>query len=147
MSDCIKIKQICWLSKLEQLEQELDDNEVTIDNIKIPTCKCYCVKAGKLKCIAIDIKQIKSKAEKLCLLAHEREHLEHQELMYGFDEPIYERKRKEKIIEKRVIKRLVPFDKLRKLSLKGYNNFEIAQELEVTQELVKKAIDFYLNNY
>lgn len=43
-------------------------------------------------------------------------------------------------------KTLISKDKLKKLYQKGYNNYEIAEELGVTEELVEKACNYYFNN-
>ena len=43
-------------------------------------------------------------------------------------------------------KTLVNKDKLKKLSKKGYNNCEIAEELGVTEDLLNKAYNYYFNN-
>lgn len=144
----IKVRLDNQLNKLEQLEVELEEEEIIVDDLRIADqIKSLCIRTQKSKRIAVDYSKVESKAELLHLLAHEHEHLKRPETMYQFDECVYAQKRKERIVENEVIKRLVPYNELRELSAKGYNNYEIAQELEVTEELIRKAIEYYMMKY
>lgn len=132
------------VTKSEEVEERLFNEEIKIVNFGLESeYKAFCINKDEFKAICIDNSKITTSKEKRCILEHEYEHLRLPKLMYQLDACAYEIAKKERIINRELIKRLIPFDKLKSL-LKAHKQLhEIAEELEVTEALLCAAIDYY----
>ena len=129
---------------LEEVEERLFNEEIKIINFGLESeHKAFSIKKDGIKAICVDNCKITTSKEKRCILEHEYEHLRLPKLMYQLDACSYEIAKKERIINHKLIKQLIPYDKLKSL-LKAHKQLhEIADELEVTEELLRAAIDYY----
>jgi hypothetical protein len=135
------------LTKLEELEQELYDDGIEVIEMPIPGIKAFVVRTAESQAIAIDTDKITSTTEKRCIYLHELGHLHIPDSMYTLDTSIYANKRKEYIADREVIKSSIPFDKLKALLQADKQPYEIAEIMGVTEEYIKKAINYYLLSY
>lgn len=129
---------------MEEVEERLFNERVEIINFGLESeHKAFSVRRGSRKYICIDNDKIKNNRDRICTLEHEYEHLVSLDLMYSLDASPYEVYVKERKINRRLIKRLIPYAKLKPLLQAQKPLYEIAEELEVTEELLHQAIEYY----
>lgn len=96
--------------------------------------------------IGIDYNQIKNSIQEKEILAEELGHYYCNALYYINDDKELKNKCEFRA-KKWQFKTLVPLHRLKELFEKGYKyTYEIAEELEVTEELVKTAYEYYREN-
>ena len=76
------------------------------------------------------------------VLEHEKQHFR-LAAFYPPDCPVQERRRSEARVDRALIQELCPIDHLKELLRRGRTVAEIADELEITEELVAQAFAFY----
>lgn len=131
---------------LEKIENLIHREKIELVNCNMYDTKARIIQDNKNSFIFINRKQIENTIEEKCILAEEMGHY-YCDSLYS---PLYYDKqlvdKNEYRANKWACKTLVNKDKLKKLSKKGYNNYEIAEELGITEELLKKACDYYQYN-
>lgn len=132
------------LTKLEELEQKLYDLGFRI--IKDDTIEgiAFLIKHQKYKNIMVYAPgKILNNRELRCVFLHE---LYHNKVKNGFhymNDSVYKVKRIERAVKIAMIKDILPLKLLLKFLKIGRANHEIAEELEVTDEFIKDACDYY----
>lgn len=86
--------------------------------------------------------QLADSREKRTVLEHEKQHFR-LAAFYKQDCPPQERRRSEARVDRALIQELCPLPQLRDFLRKGRSVAEIAEELEITEELVTQAFAFY----
>lgn len=93
--------------------------------------------------IAINPFSLTSEKDERIKLAHEIGHCMTGSF-YNIYSPLDNRRKKELIADRWVIKKLVPKDELDKAILKGYREtWELAEYFDVPEKLIEKAIEYY----
>lgn len=110
--------------------------------------KAIIGKLDKRYCIGLNYSKINNSIEEKELLAEELGHYYCNCLYNTYSDEILIRK-KEYRARKWVLKTLVPYNKLSELYENGYKYaYEFAEELNVSEELINQAYNYYLeNNY
>lgn len=113
----------------------------------LPNKKAFSVKVGKDYYIAMDYRKIKTEREERLILAEELGHCE-KCAMYQLNDrnraawdiivSAAETKAKNWMVQK-----LVPCDKLKKLIMERNQRYEIAEILDVPEQCVEYAINYY----
>lgn len=131
---------------LEKLDIELCKNKIKLFNDKIvsPFLKAFAMKStyNSKKIIVVDNEKIIDKHDYRCTLEHEITHLEN-DYLYHYDDDLSTKKLVESKVEYLTIKRIVPFHMLKQLLQDGYNNYEIAEKLSITLDVLDKAYIIY----
>ncbi len=86
--------------------------------------------------------QLADSREKRTVLEHEKQHFR-LSAFYPKDCPPQERRRSEARVDRALIQEVCPASQLKQLLRKGRTVAEIAEELEITEELVTQAFAFY----
>lgn len=133
------------MTRLEVLFDEIDEEGIFLRNQKINGTKAFSVKYREVRGIAYDNSQMDNSAEAYVVLTHE--YLHHEEnAMNHIADPVAEVHHTESYIRGYELKRLVPLDDLKGCLEKGLVDlWEIAEELEITEAVLKKAIEKYRN--
>ena len=134
------------ITKLEEVEQYLFDNNIEVIADNTIHSKAFVLSvndAGKLLVYAPA--SILNDREKREIFIHELLHLQYKNGMYHLDDCIEKRRRIERMVERNEIKRLIPLKRVIQLLERGYDRFEMADEFEVTDELMSKALVQYEN--
>lgn len=123
-----------------------ENEKIDILNYKWSNTKARIFEINKNYCIALDYSQINTSVEEKEILAEELGHYYCNALYYLNTNN--ETKRKcEYRAKKWQFKTLVPLQKLNELFKKGYKyTYEMAEELDVTENLVKTAYEYYREN-
>ena len=118
---------------------------ITVDRFSLPENRSVSLlHDGKLY-VALD-NNIKTKAEERVCLAHELGHCETLAL-YNMYAPIDVRSKHENKADRWAIKRLVPEEKYRRALRNGYTDINsLAEFFDVTDEFMKKAVQYYSKN-
>lgn len=131
------------LSKCELFEQSLFDDGYAVFDRHLPL-QFKALSHQQTKYIIIDPKHLRDTRDRYCTLVHERMHFELNRFYNLFSHSPSEVERKEKSVNIKVARRLVPQDILfnllheKKLSL-----HEIAESLEINEEIVIFAFNWY----
>lgn len=118
---------------------------ITVDRFSLPENRSVSLlHDGKLY-VALD-SNIKTKAEERVCLAHELGHCETL-AFYNMYAPIDVRSKHENKADRWAIKRLVPEEKYRRALRNGYTDINsLAEFFDVTDEFMKKAVQYYSKN-
>lgn len=87
---------------------------------------------------------LKTSAEERVAKEHELAHIETGSL-YCLGSSLQTRKRREYKADKHMIQKVLPIKELKKALAQGLERWEIAEEYDVTEELVKRACQIYKN--
>ena len=116
--------------------QEADRNNIEVFYGFFPACKGICCTGY----IALDW-DLTETEETVCL-AHEMGHCMTGSF-YSLSAPDLERVRAERRADKWAIKKLVPVRELERALKQGYQLYEIAERMGVTEEFLRKAVRYY----
>ena len=139
------------MTSIEKLYQEAYDNEIHIVDASYSNTKkaAACIR-DEIKVLVIDKKSIHTSAEKRVILAEELMHFE-TGLMYQLDDDCntyakrLERSKIESWNMRHVVRRYLPSNDIQRLIDKGIeHNYEMAEMLEVTEDFLSFAIDYYM---
>lgn len=146
------MKEKVNLTCIEEIEQWLHDNNVLLieDNSLMDySClnKAFTIKYKESTCMVYAPATILSHVEKRCVLLHEIYHCLIKKGFYHLNSSPYKRKAIEGRVKNKMVKDLIPFDTLVDLIKKNYAKYEIAEELEVTEELIYDAYTIYESKF
>lgn len=131
--------------ELIDLENIAEREKINIVNFKMKKVKAKIIDYGN-HYIFMDYSKIDTYTEEKCLLAEELGHY-YYDSYYTLSSDQNFIDKQEYRAQKWKIKTLVPVRKLAKLFDEGYQySYEMAEELGVTEELVRKAYDYYKEN-
>lgn len=131
---------------LEKLENLIHKEKIELVNCNMHDTKARIIQDNKNAFIFIDQHRIENSIEKKCILAEELGHY-YYDALYSplfYDKQLIDKN--EYKATKWTFKTLINKDKLKKLSKQGYADYEIAEELGVTEELLEKAYNYYQYN-
>lgn len=132
-----------FLLNLNTLYDIASDNNIQIDCIDMKSCYCFSLMDNMQCYIAIDPFKIESEADEKVKLSHELGHCETGSF-YNEYATCDIREKHEYRATKWQIKKLIPKDKLLEAYKNGIsNNYELAEYFGVTEDFMKKAINFY----
>ena len=124
-----------------------ESQDIAVCCSKLQNKKAFAASIGDQKYIALDTTKIRSEKEERLILAEEIGHCETNGL-YSLSEqnrPLWryiinqcEAKSKRWRLEK-----LVPLDELKSLLYYRYNKWEIAEELDVSEDMITDAFELY----
>jgi len=140
------------MTALEKLHQEAYDKGIDVVYYHIgEAVKAMYYSRGDIKGIALDRGAIGSAAEERVVLAEEMVH-EERKLLYELGEDcnlpvrIAERDRMEYKARKETIKKLLPVWKIKDCISRHITElWEMAEYLEVSEDFLKKAIEYYIS--
>ena len=124
------------LSRVEDLYKEAERNNIEVFYGYFPSCKGLAAEGF----IAIDF-GLSEQQETVCL-AHELGHCMTGSF-YRMSDPDIDRRRAERKADKWAIKKLVPVRELKRALQHGYQMYEIAEQMGVTEEFLRKAWEYY----
>lgn len=121
-----------------------EQRDIIIDTVKIPLNESMSVNYDGREFILLDEKVRTDSAEERVHLAHEIGHcLTGSYYAIGADQTV--RKKAEKRAKTWSIVHLLPKDALSELLKKGYNEWDIAEELNITVDIVREAYSLYFD--
>lgn len=128
---------------LLELYQNCEENNVDVSYFPMRKTKALAFPEGL---IAIDVDKIENTAEEKEVVAHELGHIETGSF-YNAYSSLDIRAKHEYRAEKHAIKKLVPLDELKEAIKCGIiESWDLAEYFDVTDEFMKKAINYYKNN-
>ncbi|MCI8308944.1 MAG: ImmA/IrrE family metallo-endopeptidase [Clostridia bacterium] len=132
--------------ELNKLYEIAEKENIKIYNLNIEDANGIYLNYDKINAIALNYNNLSTYIEEKCTLAEELGHYYYQ-ATYSLNASKSEVERQEYRAKKWQFKTLVPVQKLKELLKKGYKyTYEIAEKLEVSQELVKMAYEYYREN-
>ncbi|MFA5235707.1 MAG: hypothetical protein WC399_02505 [Bacilli bacterium] len=130
------------MTPCEELEQVLFDEGYKIVSRSI-TAPFQALAIKQNKHIILNMERIKSHADRYCTLMHEKGHFE-CDLFYTLNSRQDLMRESERIVDIWTVKHLCPLDLLAYLLfVRKMEPHEIAAELEVNENIVKKAFNLY----
>lgn len=146
------MKEKVTLTRVEEIEQWLYDHNVVLieDNSLLDyACfnKAFTIKYKDAACLVYAPASILNNTEKRVVLLHEIYHLISKNGFYYLNDSPYKRKMVEGRVRTRMIKDVIPYNQLVELIKKNYSNYEIAQELQVTEDLLEDAFQVYESKF
>lgn len=121
-----------------------EQRDILIDTVKIPLNKSVSICYNGREFILLDEKVRTDSAEERVHLAHEIGHcLTGAYYAIGADKTV--RRKAEKRAKAWSIVNLLPKDEFCGLLQKGYNEWDIAEEFNVTVDVVREAYNFYFD--
>lgn len=139
------------MTLLEIEEQRLFDKNIILKKHFLPPkkpamCASFQFDSTIPKLIIYDNNQLPTKQHLRTAILHEEMHLDHVETMYGLDDCLDMMKRKEKKVDRLIIKKYIPMQTLFDLLyIHHLQKYEIAEELCLTEELIENAFNYYSN--
>ena len=131
--------------KLEKLYDMAERENIDIINFKMKN-KAIIGCIGNNYSIGLNYSIIKDSSEEKTILAEELGHY-YTNTFYNSNYSDVEISKREFRATKWAFKTLVPYSKLLELREEGCKyNYEFAEELGVTEDLINKAYDYYKNN-
>ena len=131
---------------LEKLENLVYKEKIELVNCNMHDTKARIIQDNKNSFIFINKKQIENTTEEKCILAEEMGHY-YCDALYS---PLYYDKelvnKNEYKATKWAFKTLVSKEQLISLLNKNLTKYEISEELGVTEELLEKAYNYYMQN-
>lgn len=118
------------------------EKKIVIERLKLPNNKSLSARIGNRDFIGIDESAIENSAEERTHLAHEIGHCE-TGAFYEVYSPLDIREKHEHKATKWAVLRCVPKDELIDLLKQGYNNYELAEHFNVTEDMIKTACTYY----
>lgn len=133
--------------EIDNLYQLAERERIDIVDYKMHKTKARIINFNNASSIFIDYRKIKNLIDEKCTLAEELGH-------YYYDAYYSPTCKNQTIIDKQEykakkwqIKALVPINELSSLLKQGYNTFyDIANKLDVSEDLVQNAFNYYKNN-
>lgn len=133
--------------KLTKIYEIAEKNNIEITYASLPLNGCLSFKYKNEYHIGIDPEQIKSTADECVKLAHDIGHCV-TDSFYNKYSPLDLRSKHEYKAKAWAIKTLMPFDKLKAVMKKGYEQpWELAEYFNVTEDFVHKALEYYESDY
>lgn len=132
--------------ELNKLYDIAEKENIKIYNWNIEDINGICLNYDKINAIALNYDNFGTYIDEKCTLAEELGHY-YYNATYSLYSSKSEIERKEYRAKKWRFKTLVPVYKLKELFEKGYKySSEMAEELEVTEEIVRMAYEYYREN-
>jgi hypothetical protein len=129
--------------QLSQLYKEIEEKNITIENIKLPCKKAVIIKKGKFVGIAVNYSKITTNREERIIMAEELAHFNIGSF-YNLKASLYEMDRKEELTRQEQIRYLMPPNELRELLWdEETTNFEIAEHFGVPEDWIIYAYCYY----
>lgn len=129
-------------------EIRLEEKNIIVESHSLPSNKkamCAIFDNSQIPSVIFyDPQKMNSINEKRCSILHEEMHIDHPETTYYLNEPIKRKMEKESKVEYLMFKKYIPLKKL--FSLLYFENltiYEIAENLCLTEQLIKDAYDYY----
>lgn len=132
------------LTKLEELEDEINNEGISLINKKTLSVKAAAIKHDNKHTILYDPNKLTTQAERHTVLLHEYCHIQNDAL-YSFNDSLQTRRRREYKAKKAMVLKLITSDKLKEKLKKGHSKWEIAEELCVTEDVIDDAVRIYKN--
>lgn len=131
--------------ELKKLYEITERENIDVINFKMKN-KAIIGCIGNNYSIGLNYSIIKDCSEEKTILAEELGHY-YTNTLYNSNYSDVEISKREFRATKWAFKTLVPYSKLQELREEGYKyNYEFAEELGVTEELIEKAYNYYLEN-
>lgn len=131
--------------ELKKLYEIVERENIDIIDFKMKN-KAIIGCIGNNYSIGLNCSIIKDSSEEKTILAEELGHY-YTNTLYNCNFSNTEISKREFRATKWAFKTLVPYSKLQELREEGYKyNYEFAEELGVTEELIEKAYNYYLEN-
>jgi len=131
---------------LDNLKNLIFKEKINLVECPMTNTKARIIRDTNEQCIFIDKKQIHNPVEEKCILAEELGHY-YNDALYSplyFDKVLIDKN--EYKATKWAFKTLIDKQQLISLCQQNLNKYEIAQELEVTEELLEEAYKYYMHN-
>jgi hypothetical protein len=125
------------MTKTEMAEQELADM-----GVRVVRCPGLHRKAIASADGVVGVGELADSCEARTVLEHEKQHYRLR-AFYRADTDALDRRRIEARVHRALIRELCPAETLRALLRQGFSVSEIAEQLDVTEQLVREAYDFY----
>lgn len=131
--------------ELNDLEKLAERENIKVTNYKMKKKKSRIVNYGS-PYIFMDYSKIDSQTEEKCILAEELGHY-YTNTLYNHNYSNDEIRKREYRANKWALKTLIPYSKLKELYDKGIKySYEFAEELGVSEALINKAYNYYIEN-
>lgn len=101
------------------------------------------IKLGEAWGLFLDDRRIRSTAEEKVAVSHELAHIE-ENATYGIEAPAELRQKAEALADRRQIESVLPWRVLSRHLRRGLRIWEIAEAEAVTEDFVKKAVDYWM---
>lgn len=118
------------------------NNGIIVEKAKIPKNKSFSIRMMKKDFVIIDTSAMKNSADERTHLAHELGHCS-TGAFYDIESPLIIRGKAEHKATRWAICKCVPKQKLTDLLKAGYQNWELAEYFNVTEDLIKTACTYY----
>ena len=128
---------------IEYVEQELIDNDIEVINHHLYGLKAACLKINDRHLIAINRSKIECSRDLYIVYMHEYEHLQNPCTMYNFSTAKAEIRRKEKYLNRKLAKKIIPLEKLIDCLSRGMSLSDVAEILHVTDEFMYQVYQVY----
>lgn len=132
------------MNKIEILTETIIQKDINFLEHKTRDISAAAIKMIDSKTIIFNENKFINSKEAYIALFHEYLHCEF-DVFYNLDDSLQTRKRREYKIDKIMIQELVPIDKLKDLLNLELCNYELAEELDVSEEIIKIAFKIYKN--
>lgn len=131
------------MNAVEKVEQSIYDDGITILSIKSESIPCMCMRICNTENILIDREKLSTYREQRVALTHEQKHIrkgEYRTFSCSYDSfSRYERE-----VRDETVNELFSFTDFEKALRRCQGHiWEMADELDVTEDVVQDAIDFY----
>ena len=129
------------MDKFEELEQKMFDNNILLleNDFSKTSFKAVIIKQNNTYGIFVD-NSLKS-VDKIYYIEHELGHY-YTSSFYTFDTSTKKVSRQEIKAINYVCKNMLPLDQIKELFIKGYQIYEIAEVLNLSELSIKDAIDY-----
>lgn len=133
------------IPKLDNIYEIADKNGVRVLSYPLPLCRAVSVMDGQGECtVGIDNSVRYSESEEKTMLAHELGHCV-TGAFYNSYSPFSVKAKCERKADEWAILCCVPYNELISAMIDGANgSFELAEHFGVSEQLIRKAIDYYL---
>lgn len=123
-----------------------EKEKIKIFNYHWTKCKARIFEIDKSYYVGLDYNKIENSIDEKEILTEELGHY-YCNSLYHLNDDIVSKRKCEYRARKWQIKTLVPLNKLKELFEHGYKyTYEMAEELSITEELVKSAYEYYREN-
>lgn len=131
------------MEKLTTIYKDLFDSDVLIFDYRIPFSDAAVIEVDGIYGIFVDTEQFRTAADETVAVAHEAGHI-FTGSTYKLASPYSVIQKHENTANKWAIKKLLPFDEMKRAMDNGLTTkYELADFFEVTEDFVQMAFDYY----
>jgi hypothetical protein len=131
------------ITQLSQLYEELEKNNISVNNVKLPIKKAVIFKEGELVGVAVNYSKITTNREERIIMAEELAHFNIGSF-YNLDASLYEINKNEELTKQEQIRYLMPPNELREFIRDEETTiYEISEHFNITEDLVFYAFNYY----